>query len=137
MIPKPAQAAVIVYWTSLLILLKKCLFLTCLSPVTISIFLFKGSQLIVKTKCQEDHETIWKSQPNCNHYSIGNLISATTVRFRTNIYQRLSCFFEVAGIQWITKTSYYAIQNHFLLGVIKRNYIKKSHTILEETKKVT
>ena len=26
-------------------------------------------------KCQEDHETIWESQPSYNHYSVGNFLS--------------------------------------------------------------
>ena len=130
--PKPSKVAFVVYWTSLLILLKKCLFMTCLSPPTISNFVFKGSKLIIKMKCQENHETIWKS--NCKHYSVGNLISAASVLSSGNTYQRLACFFDLTGLQWITKTSY-AIQNRFLLGIVNRDYIKKSCTILEEMKK--
>ena len=120
---KPSMAAF--YCLLDLILLKKCLFMTCLSPTTISNFVFKGSQLIVKMKYQEDHQLIWKSQPNCNHYSIGNLTSAASVLFDSNTYQRLACFFDLTGIQWITKTRY-AIQNRFLLGTVNRNCIKKS-----------
>ena len=37
-------------------------------PVTITNLAFEGSQLIVRLKCQEGHETEWKSQPNCNHH---------------------------------------------------------------------
>ena len=84
--PKPSKDAFISYWTLLLILLKKCWFPTFLSPPTIPNFVFKGFQQIVKMKCQEDHERIWKSLPNCNHYSVGNLISATSVLFSAYTY---------------------------------------------------
>ena len=104
-----SKAAFIVYWTSLIVLLKKCLHSTCLMPATITKLAFKGSQLIVRLKCQEDHETEWKSQPNYNHYSVGNPTSAASVLFSANTYQRLARFFDLAGIQWISKTSFYEI----------------------------
>ena len=129
-----SKAAFIVYWTSLIALLKKCLHSTSLMPATITKLAFKGSQLIVRLKCQEDHETEWKSQPNYNHYSVGNLTSAASVLFSANTYQRLARFFDLVGIQWMSKTSFYAIQNRYLYGIGNRNYIKKSKAILEDTK---
>ena len=54
----PSKAPFTVYWTSLLIiLLQKCLHSTCLMPATTTNLAFKGSQLIVRLKCQEGHET--------------------------------------------------------------------------------
>ena len=58
-------------------------------PGTITNLAFKGFPLIVRLKCQVGHETEWKSQPNCNHYSVGNLTSAASVLFSANTYQRL------------------------------------------------
>ena len=103
-------------------------------PATITILAFKGSQLIARLKCQEDHETEWKSQPYCNHYVAGNLTSAASVLFSANTYQRLAQFFDLAGIQWISKTSFYAIQNRYLYGIMNRLYIEKSKAILENMK---
>ena len=103
-------------------------------PATITILAFKGSQLIARLKCQEDHETKWKSQPYCNHYVAGNLTSAASVLFSANTYQRLAQFFDLAGIQWISKTSFYAIQNRYLYGIMNRLYIEKSKAILENMK---
>ena len=101
-------------------------------PATITNIAFKGYQLIVRLKCQEGHETEWKSQPNCNHYSVGNLATATSVLFSANTYQRLARFFDLAGIQWICRTSFYAIQNRY--GIVNRNYIEKSKARLEDMK---
>ena len=101
-----------------MVLLKEWLHSTCLMPAAITSLTFKGSQLIMRLKCQEGHEAEWKSQPNYNHYSVGNK------------YQRLAQFFDLAGIQWISKTSFYAIQNRYLYGIVNRNYI----AVLEDMK---
>lgn len=55
--PKPSKTAFIVYWTSLLILLRQCLQPACLLPALITKNICKGSQLIVKLKCREGHES--------------------------------------------------------------------------------
>ena len=89
-ITSPSKAAFIVYWTSLIVLLKKYLHSTCLMLATITNLTFKGSQLIVRLKCYEGHETEWKSQPNCNHYSVGNLTSAASVLFSANTFQTIA-----------------------------------------------
>ena len=34
----------------------------------------------------------------------------------------------------MSKTSFYAIQNHYLYGIVNRNYIEKSKAILEDVK---
>ena len=76
----------------------------------------------------------WKSQPTCNRYSVGNLTSAAAVLFSANTYQRIASFFDIANIQWLSKTSYYAIQKRYLTGIVNKNYIKMSKSILEEVK---
>lgn len=88
----PSTTAFIVYWTSLLVLLKRCLFSPCILTTTITNIAYKGSQLIVEMKCPDGHQTTWKSQPNCNHYSIGNLTSAASVLFSANTYKRIADF---------------------------------------------
>ena len=125
-ITSPSKAAFIVYWTSLIVLLKKCLHSTSLKPATITNFAFKGSQLTVRLKWQEGHKTEWKSQSNCNHYSAEYLKSAASVLFSANTYQRLARFLDLAGIQWIPKTSFYSIQNRYLYGIVNRNHTEKS-----------
>ena len=63
-----SKAAFIIYWTFLIVLLRKCLHSTCLMAATITNLTFEGSQLILRLKCQQGHKTEWKSEPNCNHY---------------------------------------------------------------------
>ena len=86
-----------------MVLLKEWLHSTCLMPAAITSLTFKGSQLIMRLKCQEGHEAEWKSQPNYNHYSVGSLTSAASVLFSANKYQRLAQFFDLAGISGYPK----------------------------------
>ena len=44
----PSKPAFIVYWTSLIVLLKHCLFPVCVLTTIITDIAYKGSQLIVK-----------------------------------------------------------------------------------------
>ena len=73
-----------------------------------------------------------KQNGNCNHYQVRNLTSAAFALFSANTYQRLARFFDLARIQWIFKTSFYAIQNRYLYDLENRNY--KSKPILEDMK---
>ena len=93
--------------------------------------------MIVKMKCEDNHKYVWKSQPNCNYYSVGNLTSAASVLFSANTFQRLSQFFDLAGIQWISKSSFYTIQNRYLHGIVNRTFMLKSKAIIEEIKEET
>ena len=61
-------------------------------------------------QCSNDQISFWKSQPECNRFSVGNLMGAESTLFSTNTSQRIASFFQVANIQWISKTSYYEIQ---------------------------
>ena len=131
---KPSKAAFIVYWTSLLILLERCLFPACVLSSAVTSLIYKGSQLIVTMKCQGGHTMTWNSQPNCNHYSVGNLVGAASVLFSANTYQRLASFFELANIQWLSKTSFYAIQKRYLTGVVNKTFIEKSAEIFNDIK---
>ena len=130
----PSKSAFIVYWTSFLVLLKHCFFPACVLTTIITYIANKGSQLIVKMKCPEGRTTTWKSQSNFNHYLVGNLTSAASVLFSANTYKRPANFFDLAGIQWLSKTSYYVIQKKYLMGVINKNYNEKSKEIRRHEK---
>ena len=58
--PKPPKVAFIVFWSSLLTLLRQCLHSTCFLPAKIKNFSLKGCQLIVSLRCSDDHTSVWK-----------------------------------------------------------------------------
>lgn len=128
----PSKTAFIVYWSSLVVLFKMCL--TCSLPATIKNITVKGSQLIVKLICPNKHENTWKSQPSVNRYSKGNLTLSAAVLFSTNTFEKIAKYFDIADIQWITKTSYYAIQKKFLAGVVHLNYCRMNASLVSRLK---
>ena len=120
--PKLPKVAFIVFWSSLLMLLRRCLHLTCFLPAKIKNFSLNGCQLIVSLQCSDDHTSFCKSQPDCNRFSVGNLMSAVAVLFSADTYQRIASFFQLANIQRISKTSYCETQKKFLVGIVNRNF---------------
>ena len=56
----PWKTAFVVYWSSLMILLKSCL--TCCLLATVKNVTIRGSQLNVALTCPNNHGSIWKFQ---------------------------------------------------------------------------
>ena len=127
-----SKTAFVVYWSSLILLLRNCL--TCSLPATIKNLKVKGSQLIVKLACQNHHENIWKSQPTVNRCSQGNLTLSAAVLFSANTFEKIAKYFDIANIQWIAKTSYYAVQRRFLAGVVHLNYSRMNASLVNRLK---
>ena len=121
---KPPRVAFIVFWSSLLMLLWRCLHPTWVLPANIKKFSLKGCQLFVSLQCSNDHVSFCKSKPDCNRFSVGNLMSAVAVLFSANTYQRIASFFQLANIQWILKARCYEIQKTILVGRVNRNYVQ-------------
>ena len=129
----PSKTTFVVYWSSLMILLKSCL--TCSLLATVKNIAVKRSQLIVALTCPNNHENIWKSQPTVYRYSQGNLTLSAAVLFSVNAFERIAKYFDIANMQWITKTSYYAVQTKFLAGLFHLNYSSMTVSLLRNLKR--
>ena len=129
----PSKSAFVVYWSSLMILLKTRL--TCSLLETVMNVTVKGSQLIVALTCTNNHEDIWKSKLTINRYSQGNLTLSAAVLFSAKTFERIAKYFDIANIQWITKTSYYAIQRNILAGVVHLNYFRMNGSLVRNLKR--
>ena len=129
----PSKSAFVVYWSSLMILLKTRL--TCSLLETVMNVTVKGSQLIVALTYTNNHEDIWKSKLTINRYSQGNLTLSAAVLFSAKTFERIAKYFDIANIQWITKTSYYAIQRNILAGVVHLNYFRMNGSLVRNLKR--
>ena len=119
-------------------LLRRCLHPTCFLPAKIKNFSVKVWLLVMSFQCSNDQISFWKSQPDCNRFSVGNLMGAESTLFSTNTSQRIASFFQVANIQWISKTSYYEIQKKKkkkLVGIVNWNYVQHFKEILMTMKR--
>ena len=127
---KPPRVAFIVFWSSLLMLLQRCLHPTWVLPANIKRFSLKGCQLFVSLQCSNDHVSFCKSKLDCNRFSVGNLMSAVAVLFSANTYQRIASFFQLANIQWILKARCYEIQKTILVGRVKMKMKRRGNCCL-------
>ena len=89
--PKPSKVFV-VSWSSLLMLLWQYLHPTYFLPATTKSFSLTCCQLSFSLQCSDNHAIFWRTQPDCNCFSVGNLMSAATVAFSTNTNHRVSSF---------------------------------------------
>ena len=118
-------------------ILRRCLHPTCFLPAKIKNFSVKGWLLVVSFQCSNDQISFWKSQPDCNRFSVGNLMGAASTLFSPNTSQKIASFSQVANIQWISKTSYYETQKKKkkLVGIVNWNYVQRLKEILMTMKR--
>ena len=128
----PSKSAFIIYWSSLVVLLCRCL--TCGVLASIKKCTVRGSLLIVEMICKNAHKNIWRSQPLINRSAHGNIKLSASVLVSSNTFIKLAKYFELADIQWITKTRYYLIQKKYLAGVVNEYWLKERHSVLSELK---
>ena len=120
----------LVYWSSLLLLLNRCL--TCSSPASITECITYGSALFVKLLCSKGHHNVWRSQPLISGYYHGNIKLAASVLFSSNTFTNLLKYFQLAGVEWISKSSYYEFQKKYLLGVANEAWEKEKTLLVNE-----
>ena len=75
-----SKASFVVFWTSLLLLLKHCV--TCGGNAMLTKVFYKGSMIGVSMLCEVGHEFVWRSQSVINGITEGNLRLAAGVLFR-------------------------------------------------------
>lgn len=127
----PERSAFIVYWSSLLLLLQRCL--SCTSPATIKKVIVRGSALCVHLVCYNDHKHIWRSQPMQSKYYIGNLKLIAGVLFSSNTFRKLSKYFEILDIPWISKAWYYRINAKYMLGITNEAWKMEQNMIVSQS----
>ena len=125
---KPSGAAFIVFWSSLQILLQRCL--SCASTAIIKKVIVKGSALTVHMSCLNDHFHIWRSQPMQNRFYLGNLKLIAAVLFSSNTYTKLKKYFEMLDIPWISKAWYYRIHKNYLVGITNEAWQKEQRNVI-------
>ena len=62
----------------------------------------------------------------------GNVKFSACVLFSSNTYRKLFKYFELAGIPWIRKDSYYVIQRKYLFGVANKTWLNQQSTYIDK-----
>ena len=84
---RPKGSAFIVYWSCISILLQR--YLICTAPELITKVITAGSALCINLLCEENHKSIWQSQPIEKRFYLGNLRLSACVSFSANTYRKL------------------------------------------------
>ena len=124
---QPSGSAFIVYWSCLFALLQRCL--VCSAPAFIKKVITNGSALCCYLSCKNDHNCVWRSQPLVKRYYIGNLSLSASVLFSSNTYRKLSKYFKILNIPWISKSRFYQLQEH-MFDVTNEAWEEEQATIL-------
>ena len=78
--------------------------LICSALAVIENMTKKGSALVVKLRCLEDHWLTWRSQPLLNWNYEQNVKLETGILFRLNAYIKIFKYLNLAGIPWMLKS---------------------------------
>ena len=76
--------AFIIYWSSLVLLLKYCLFCPVKALVN-SVFIHR-STLVVELTCEDGDISLWRSQPRTSNFYEGNIVLAASILFSANTF---------------------------------------------------
>jgi len=127
---QPSESAFIVYWSCLFDLLQRCLI--CSAPAFIKKVLTNGSALCCYLSCENDHQCVWRSQPHVKRYYIGNLKLSASVLFSSNTYRKLSKYFQILNIPWVSKSRFYHLQE-YMFGVTNEAWEKEQASIVSNS----
>lgn len=101
-----SYSAFIVFWSSILILLKRCI--RCGEIASIISHCYNGTMIQLSLICRQGHKTSWSSQPvNSNGNAEGNIRMASGILFSGNTYTRIAETFSYANIRFFTKMTFY------------------------------
>ena len=103
-----------------------------MSPAEITKIFIRASAVVVNLFCFNGHSSVWRSQPMKNRSYIGNISLAASVLFSSNTYTKVSKFFNIANIPWISKTYYHNQQSTYMLGVANEAWTREHLSILDE-----
>ena len=129
---KNIPLAAIIYWSSLMVFIRRCL--TCSSKAFVKKVIERGTALLVTICCIEGHTNVWRSQPYIRKHFHGNINRASSILLSANTFEKIRKHFELASIPFFSKTNFYNLQRRYLFGAVNRWWLNEQKTILHELK---
>ena len=72
------------------------------------------SALCVNLLCQENHKSIWQSQPTEKNFYLGDVGVSVCMLFSSNTYRKLEKYFQISNTPWVLKSRYYYMLDNML-----------------------
>ncbi|XP_063293594.1 uncharacterized protein LOC134578547 [Pelobates fuscus] len=95
----------------------------------------QGTLLIIYTECEQKHTCLlWRSQPMINKRSVGNLLASAALLFSGSHFAKVSEFFKMLKVPFISESLHYRFQNTFLFPIINLYHKKDRDATLDNFK---
>ena len=120
--------AFIVYWSSLVLLLEYCL--SCLAKAFVNSVFIQRSALVVELICEDGHISLWRLQRQTSNFYERTIVLAATILFSANTFSKIKKYFELACIPFISHTSYFNLQKHYLFGVANEAWVNEEKEVI-------
>ena len=91
----------------------------------------KGCQLRLQSKCFSGHTSLWQSSADIGQMAEVNLCSAA-ILFSGSTFTEISGFFRALECQFISRSTYYKNQAHYLIPAISKFYKEEQDRITAE-----
>lgn len=94
----------------------------------------RGSLLLVKLVCVENHTTRWRSQPSAKRHPEGNLLLCAAVFFAGGTYTRFHHICHSMGLRVPSPATYFRIQEAFLYPTVNKFWLEEKERVTEKLK---
>ena len=131
-LPPEAEQKYIVFSSCLQTLLRFCP--TCGEVVESTSEHSQGSMLTVTLQCSNGHSITWNSQPLVKDIPAGTLLAANAILLCGGNFAKLSQFADVLKLQFMSESTFYRIQDAYLVPVINDFWGKHQKSILQQFK---
>ena len=95
---------------------------TCKKPAHITGMPEKGMMLTVHLLCEDNHKSIWRSQPLIEGMASGNLSMAGSILLSGNTFQRIKEMMDIANVSFFSHTTYDDLQSQYIFPAIDNVY---------------
>ena len=84
----------------------------------------KGTLLRVSLLCEDNHDTVWLSQPKMDQgMASGNLSIAASILLSGSTFQSVKEMMEIGNIDFIGTTTFYDLQKRYIIPAINKVYL--------------
>ena len=110
----------IIFWSCLLPLFRFCL--RCFESASIKKLFTRGSSVMVTMMCTKGHVCTWKSQPEINGTSAGNVLLSASILYSGSTFSKVSEMMKIMNVKFFSEKTFHNIQSSVLFPAVNALY---------------
>ena len=115
-----SEPKLLVFWSCLVTLFTSCR--ECFQDCVIEKVTFRGTFVSIKTRCTNNHELEWNSQPELKKGNAGNILLSAAILYSGNTFQRITELLKMINVIHFSGSKFYEIQKHYLFPALNSTY---------------